>query len=78
MSDLQSTYRNVPATPILTTGHSTGSSVQEGGPTGVSESLYPIDPKRVETETVNDDNTFILWGDVFIESRHPMRIAANA
>lgn len=78
MTDIQSTYRSAPAAHTLTAGHSHGSSAQEGKPAGVSESLYPIDQQRIESEATNDDNAFILWGDVFIESRHPLRIARTA
>lgn len=77
MSDLQSTYRNVPVAPTLTAGHSAGSSAQEGIPASGSEPLYPIDQKRIEPEATNDD-AFILWGDIFIESRHPLRISRIA
>lgn len=78
MFDLHRTYRNATAAPILSAGHSAGSSVQEDRPVGIPESLYPIDQKPLESGATNDDSTFILWGDVFIESRHPMRIARTA
>ncbi len=62
MADLQQSFRNIAATPALTAGSSPDHS----------EHLYLID--QFEEEAAEEMTGLILWGDVFVDTRHPQRL----
>ncbi|MES3007338.1 MAG: hypothetical protein V4751_06160 [Pseudomonadota bacterium] len=74
MSDLQIDIRNVAVTPALTSGQSAeASSCQDGRAASQSEHLYLID-QFDEDIAESDAGEIILWGDVFVDTRHPQRL----
>ena len=79
MPDMLRPSRTVPAEPTLAAISSPELSVRESGSAVVTGRLYSIDQSGMsETELPEDEEPgLILWGDVYIESRHPCRIAAT-